>query len=68
MEARGTIDPLTIINRSPFVQFLDIKPPQGNMIMTTLGWLFMTASIGSVLALVSFCISRVLANSSQPDD
>lgn len=36
--------------------------------MTTLGWLFMTVSIGSVLALVSFCIARVLANSSLDDD
>jgi hypothetical protein len=28
----------------------------------------MTVSIGSVLALVSFCIARVLANSSLDDD
>jgi hypothetical protein len=68
MEARGTIDPLTNTDPSPLVHFLDIESPQGNTIMTTLGWLFMTASIGSVLALVSFCISRVLANSAQDDE
>lgn len=50
------------------IHYIDIESPQGNTIMTTLGWLFMTVSIGSVLALVSFCISRVLANSSQDDE
>jgi hypothetical protein len=68
MEARGTIDPLTISDRCSVIHFLDIESPQGNTIMTTLGWLFMTVSIGSVLSLVSFCISRVLANSSQDDE
>lgn len=68
MEARGTIDPVTIADRTLVIHYLDIDSPQGNTIMTTLGWLFMTVSIGSVLALVSFCISRVLANSSQDDE
>lgn len=68
MEARGTIDPVTIADRTLVIHYLDIESPQGNTIMTTLGWLFMTVSIGSVLALVSFCISRVLANSSQDDE
>lgn len=57
-----------IADRMLVIHYLDIESPQGNTIMTTLGWLFMTVSIGSVLALVSFCISRVLANSSQDDE